>query len=93
MEFRLTPLILVVLQLLWLCFIHPGIHQQVQFSFAANYAQTMPPVIILLALSIGTYLRHTYYSTSFKLLYWLIQIINIGLCLSYVYTIHSQHLS
>lgn len=92
MEFRIAPLILVIFNMLFLLFINPSINDSIALKFAADFSKTLVPVSLLFVLSIGTFLRHSYYSKTFKLAYFAIQIINVSLFIYYFVEIQKQHL-
>ena len=92
MEFRIAPLILVVFNLLFLLFVNPSINEAITLKFAADYSKTLLPIGLLFALSIGTFLRHSFYSKTFKLAYFTLQFINVGLLIYYILEIQKQNL-
>jgi hypothetical protein len=92
MEFRIAPMFLVIFNLMFLFFVNPSINESISLKFAADYSKTLMPIGLLFALSIGTFLRHSYYSKSFKIAYFTIQILNIGLFIYYIVEIQKQHL-
>jgi hypothetical protein len=92
MEFRIAPMFLVIFNLLFLLFVNPSINEHISLKFAADYSKTGMPIALLFALSIGTFLRHSYYSKSFKTGYFAIQFLNVGLLIYYITEIQKQHL-
>jgi hypothetical protein len=92
MEFRIAPMFFVIFNLLFLFFVNPSINESISLKFAADYSKTGMPIGLLFSLSIGTFLRHSYYSKSFKGAYFTIQILNVGLLIYYIVEIQKQHL-
>jgi hypothetical protein len=92
MEFRIAPMYLVIFNLLFLLFVNPSINESISLKFAADYSKTVMPIGLLFALSIGTFLRHSYYSKSFKIAYFTMQILNVLLLIYYIIEIQKQHL-
>lgn len=92
MEFRIAPIFLVIFNLMFLLFINPTINESITLKFAADYSKTLLPVGLLFALSIGTFIRHSFYSKYFKIAYFAIQIINVGLLIYYIVEIQKQNL-
>lgn len=92
MEFRIVPMFLVIANLLFLLFVNPSINESISLKFAADYTKTLLPIVLLFALSIGTFLRHTYYSKFFKTAFYSMQIVNTALFIYYLVEIQKQHL-
>jgi hypothetical protein len=92
MEFRIVPMFLVIANLLFLLFVNPSINESISLKFAADYTKTLLLIVLLFALSIGTFLRHTYYSKFFKTTFYSMQIVNTALFIYYLVEIQKQHL-
>lgn len=93
MEFRIAPLIMAVFNLIFITFVNPAINESISLSQVSSLPKILFPFLLIFALSIGAFLRHSYYTKSFKLAYYIIQAINLALGIYYVYTIQQEHLS
>ena len=92
MEFRIAPMLLVVFNLIFITFANPTFNTWVPLKDLADFSKVLIPFLLVFALSIGTFIRHSFYSKSFKVAYYLIQGLNVGLLIFYIYAIKSQHL-
>ena len=92
MEFRIAPMIMAFINLIFVIVINPEINNSLSLSTAGNIWKMGIPFAVIFFVSIGAYLRHSYYTKAFKFLFLGIQLLNIILFIYYVYTIKSQHL-
>ncbi|MBP6625151.1 MAG: hypothetical protein KA198_08260 [Chitinophagaceae bacterium] len=92
MEFRIAPIIIACFNLIFILFMNPMINESISLKTAASYPTVLLPFGLLMILSLGTFLRHTFYSVAFKTSFYLITAINLGLVAFYIYTIQQQHL-
>jgi hypothetical protein len=83
---------MVFFNLVFLLLINPDINTSVSLSAVSSLNKMLFPVALLFALSIGAYARHTYFSKTYRITFWLVQICNLALTLLYIYTIREQHL-
>jgi hypothetical protein len=92
MEFRIVPMILVVFNLIFLISINPNINETIALQSVANIPKMAGLSIIFFAMSIGSFLRHSFYSVTFKIAYFLLQLINVVLLIYYIIAIQAQHI-
>lgn len=92
MEFRIAPMILVVFNFLFISLSNPEINTFIPLKELANLAKIILPFLMIFGLSIGTFIRHSYYSKTFKTVYFSFQIINVLMLFFYIYAVKSQHL-
>lgn len=92
MEFRIAPIIMACLNLLFILFVNPDINSGISLHSVSSYQKILIPFAIIFAMSVGAFVRHSYYKKSFKIAYFSIQIINLLLAAYYVYAIWRQHI-
>ena len=92
MEFRIAPMILVIFNLLFISLANPTWNEWIPLKDLAQYAKVLIPFTLIFILSVGTFIRHSYYNKTFKIVYYFIQLLNLCLMLFYIYTIQQQHL-
>ena len=92
MEFRIAPMLLVVFNLLFITLANPTFNTWIPLKDLADYSKVLIPFFLVFALSIGTFIRHSYYSKAFKAAYYCLQVLNVGLLMYYICAIESQHL-
>jgi hypothetical protein len=91
MDFRVVPMIIVVFHLIFLLFINPDINEVVSLSMISNIPKMIGLSILFFALSIGSFVKHSFYSSSFKWFYWGLQALNVALLIYYIIAIKAQH--
>ncbi len=92
MDFRIAPLIMVFFNLLFIALVNPEINEGIALSSVANIFKILIPFLLIFLLSLGAFMRHDYYSRSFKFIFYSAQSMNILLAIYFIYTIKSQHL-
>ena len=92
MEFRIAPMILVLFNLFFITLANPTFNEWIPLRELASFSKILLPFGLVFILSIGTYMRHTYYSKQFKLAYYGLQILNVMMVFFYIYAIKLQHL-
>ncbi|HMT35070.1 MAG TPA: hypothetical protein PKC41_04385 [Chitinophagaceae bacterium] len=92
MEFRIAPMILVIFNLLFISLANPTWNEWIPLKDLAQYAKVLIPFTLIFILSVGTFIRHSYYTKTFKIVYYFIQLLNLCFMLFYIYTIQQQHL-
>lgn len=92
MEFRIAPMILVVFNLLFITLANPTFNAWIPLKELAQFSKVLIPFALIFILSVGTFVRHSYYSRLFKIIYFLLQGVNIGLLVFYILTIKAEHL-
>jgi hypothetical protein len=92
MEFRIAPMIVVLFNLIWITVANPRWNDWIPLTMLADYSKVLIPFVILLIISVGTYLRHSYYSKSFKATYTLLQLLSIAMAIYYVIVVQNEHL-
>jgi ABC-type uncharacterized transport system fused permease/ATPase subunit len=92
MEFRIVPLILVTFNICFLAYINPDINNSIDLHKVANVYKMLAIACIILAMSIGSFVRHYYYSKTFKIAYFICQFLSLGLAIAYFISIKQQHL-
>ncbi|HPI53228.1 MAG TPA: hypothetical protein PLU10_00980 [Chitinophagaceae bacterium] len=92
MEFRIAPLIIAIFNLLFIAYMNPDINTSISLKTASSYGTVLLPFGLLLALSFGTFFRHTFYSTKFKIAFYILNATNILLCAWYIFAIQQQHI-
>ncbi len=92
MEFRIAPMILVVFNLLFIILANPMFNTWIPLKELAQFSKVLIPFTLIFILSVGTFVRHSYYSRSFKIIYIMLQVINLSLLVFYVITIKAEHL-
>lgn len=91
MEFRIAPMILIVLSFIFISFSNPILNSWISPKQLASYTQILIPYSLILVLALSTYFRHTYYSKGFKFLYWLFFVSSIAMMVFYMYAVEQQH--
>lgn len=92
MEFRIAPMIMALMNLVFIIVVNPNLSSLVPLREVANIWRILVPFLLIMAMSIGSFLRHSYYSTAFKLVFFTIHTINIALAVYYIVAITQQHL-
>ncbi|MBK7762837.1 MAG: hypothetical protein IPI46_05615 [Bacteroidetes bacterium] len=92
MEFRIAPMIMACLNLILILFVNPDINSSIPLHSVSSYPKILIPFMVIFAMSVGAFLRHSYYSKTFKIVFFSIQALNIALAMYYVYSIWRQHL-
>ncbi len=92
MEFRIAPMVIAVLNVLFITFAHPEINSWIPLRSLADYSKTLLPFSILLLLSLGAFFRHSYYSLRFKFIFWALQVLGVLMAVYYVVSIQAQHI-
>jgi hypothetical protein len=92
MEFRIAPMILVLFNLFFITLANPTFNEWIPLKDLASFSKVLIPFGLVFALSVGTFLRHTYYSKQFKFTYYGLQFLNIAMLVFYIYAIKQQHL-
>lgn len=92
MEFRIAPMILVVFNLIFITLANPAINTLIPLKDLADFSKILIPFGLIFILSVGTFIRHSYYSTAFKIAYYLFQGVNIGMLIFYIVTVKAEHL-
>jgi hypothetical protein len=91
MEFPITPMIIVLFNLIWIMAANPRWNEWIPLSMLADYSKVLIPFVILFILSVGTYIRH-YYTKTFNTVYILLQLSSIVMAIYYVITVQNEHL-
>lgn len=91
MEFRIAPLIMAVVNLVFILFVNPDINRMVPLSEVANVWRILILFAVIMAMSIGSFLRHSYYSKGFKAIFFLMHLANVALAVYYIVAIRAQH--
>ena len=92
MEFRMTPMILAIMHTLFIAACHPALNTLVPVRDLAEFSRTLLPYALMVFLAVATYLRHTYYSRSFRLMFMVLHGLSLALLLAYLLAIRSEHL-
>lgn len=92
MDFRIAPMIMALFNFVYLLLINPDINPMVDLQSVASIPKMLIPFLLVFAMSIGSFLRHSYYSRAFKVSYMVIQLLNIILLIFYIYSIKRQNL-
>lgn len=85
-------MILVVFNLIFITLANPAINIWIPLKDLADFSKILIPFGLIFVLSVGTFIRHSYYSTAFKIAYYFFQAVNVGMAVFYVVTVKSQHL-
>lgn len=92
MEFRVAPLILLICNFIFILGANPHVNTFIPLKELAQMQKVLIPFALITILSVGTFIRHTYYSKLFKMSYYLLQLINFCLMIYYVWVIKAEHL-
>lgn len=92
MEFRIAPMIMAVVNLVFIVLVNPDLNAMVPLRDVANIWKILIPFMVIMAMSIGAFTRHSYYSNTFKVSFFLLQLVNVLLAVFYVFAIQRQHL-
>ena len=92
MEFRIAPMIMVFVNLVFITVVNPDINDLIPLRDVANIWKILIPFFVIMAMSVGSFTRHSYYSRAFKLMFFTLQLLNLGLAAYYVYAIQRQHM-
>ncbi|MEZ5045758.1 MAG: hypothetical protein R2831_02075 [Chitinophagaceae bacterium] len=92
MEFRIAPLLISIFNLIYILFINPNINESIPLASVANIFKMLLPFILLLAMSMGTFFRHDFYSKKFKIAFWVLNSISLVSAVYYIIAIKQQHL-
>ena len=92
MEFRIAPMIMAFVNLLLILVVNPDLNPLIPLKQVANVWKILIPFMIIMAMSIGSFSRHSYYSRTFKTGFFILNLINLALAVYYVYAIREQHL-
>ncbi len=92
MEFRIAPMIIAIANLLFIFFANPRFNTWIPLSALAQLPKVLIPYGLMLALSVGTFFRHSYYSRSFKISWGLVQTANLLLLADYIRVVRAEHL-
>lgn len=83
---------MAILNVLYLVFINPDINTSMPLSQVSSIVKMLLPALVIFAMALGSFFRHSYYSKSFKISFWSLQSLAILLMLWYVRSIQAQHL-
>jgi len=92
MEFRIAPMIIVIFTVCFIALANPDINPWIPLKYLADFYKVLLPFGLLSLLSLGTFLRHDYYSRGFRLAFWLLQGLSCLLLVYYVVAVKAQHL-
>jgi len=92
MEFRIAPMILVLFNLFFITLANPTFNEWIPLKELASFSKVLIPFGLVFVLSVGTFIRHTYYSKQFKFTYYGLQLLNLAMLVFYIYAIKQQHL-
>ena len=92
MEFRIAPMILAVCSLLYITLANPDLNSVISLTALANYSKVLIPFGVMWLLSLATFFRHTFYSLSFRVVFWCLTLLSAGMLGYYIYAVEQQHL-
>jgi hypothetical protein len=93
MDFRITPFLFALAHNLLMLWANPTWNNSTALRTLAEWPRWGGIYVVLYALSLGAYFRHSYYSKMQQALYWFLQVSSIGLAIAYVLALQAQHLS
>ena len=85
-------MILAVLTFAYLLFIHPAVHTSFSLKEASNYLKILWPPLLMMILAWSVFARHSYYSSIFKIVFVVLQVLNVGVLIWFLLYMHAQHL-
>ncbi|MBL7755696.1 MAG: hypothetical protein JNM44_14565 [Chitinophagaceae bacterium] len=92
MDFRIAPMILATITLVYLLFIHPAINTSFSLKEAANYFKILWPPLLMMVLAWSVFARHSYYRPIFKVVFIILQVLSVGVLIWFLSYMHAQHL-
>jgi hypothetical protein len=92
MEFRIAPMIMVVFNVLYISLANPYLNDWIPLKDLANYAKVLGPFLLIFVLSMGAFLRHSYYSKWFKGIFISLSTISVLMAIIYIFAIEQQNL-
>lgn len=93
MDFRITPFLFALAHNLLMLWANPTWNNTTALRTLADWPRWGSIYVVLYALSLGAFFRHSYYSKLQQTLYWLLQLCSVGLAIAYVVALNAQHLS
>jgi hypothetical protein len=92
MEFRIAPMMLAFFNLLLITLVNPNVNQMVSLQQVTPIWKFILPFVVIHSMAWGSFSRHSYYSNTFKLIFYSVQVIGLLMAAYYAYAIQQQHL-